>query len=316
VTVPQELLAKLPAAARGKACVCANCIRQSGAVGAHRTTDPGGREAILLRAGNGDEVLVARDGAQVLHYRRGGRDVLWTASRPEHRPAKPVRGGVPLVFPWFGDHPTDPSLPAHGFARAANWQWAAATATPSVSCVFAADATTLRLWPHRFAMRLDVTLDTALRLQWTVTNTDTQPWTAELALHSYYAVGEVTEARVHGLEGVAVTEHAAAPEANWDRAAPLRFRAETDRIFQDVPADLRLEATALGRRVDLTTAGAPSAIVWNPWPAKAARLPQMAGDDWRQFVCIETAAVRERAIRLAPGQSHRLELTIRASDCS
>lgn len=314
VTVPAALQDRVPAPARGTACLCPDCVRSSGARGAHRTRDPGGREAILLRTDRGDEALVAQDGAQVLHYRCRGRDVLWTASRPEHRPQKPVRGGVPLVFPWFGDHPTNRALPAHGFARASTWRLRAASAAPAASFTLDADAASLALWPHRFAMRLDVALDTALRLQWTITNTDTLAWSAEVALHTYFAVGDVAEAVVHGLQGVPHTEHAAAPEPAWDRTAPLRFRAETDRIFQGVPARLRLEAGALRRTIELETAGAPSAIVWNPWPAKTARLPQMAADDWRHFVCIESAAVRERALQLAPGQSHQLELVITARE--
>jgi len=28
-----------------------------------------------------------------------------------------IHGGVPVCFPWFGNHPTDATKPAHGFAR-------------------------------------------------------------------------------------------------------------------------------------------------------------------------------------------------------
>ena len=35
--------------------------------------------------------------------------------------AKPIRGGVPICFPWFGPHATDRSAPGHGFARLLDW---------------------------------------------------------------------------------------------------------------------------------------------------------------------------------------------------
>ena len=34
---------------------------------------------------------------------------------------KPIRGGVPICFPWFGPREGDPKSPAHGFARLTDW---------------------------------------------------------------------------------------------------------------------------------------------------------------------------------------------------
>ena len=280
--------------------------------GVVRSTDPGGREALRLRRG-ADDVLVSRLGAQVLSWHRGGRDVLWSASKAEYLPGKPVRGGIPLVFPWFGDHPTEPRLPAHGFVRNLPWRLAAATAAPSIELEVGDDAATRAMWPHAFRLRFVVRLGTALELALTIENCGATTFACEQALHTYFGIGDVHSATVYGLEGVACTEFAREPEAHWDRRAPLHFRAETDRVFQDVPARIELRAPALARTTTLTTGGARSAIAWNPWPNKTARLSQMAADDWRTFVCIESANVKERALTLAPGASHTLSLTIDAN---
>jgi len=279
--------------------------------GVTRTKDPGGRDALSLSSG-GTSVLVAMLGAQVLDFRAATGDVLWSATRAAYEPGKPVRGGVPLVFPWFGDHPTDPKLPAHGFARNLEWRLAHANNDPEVVLETTDDAGTRAMWPHAFRLRLSVSLasPTALRLVLTVENSGDREFSFEEALHTYFAVGDVATATVHGLEGVAFAEHAAAPEAKWDPRQPLAFRAETDRIFQGVPETLELRAPALSRRIALTTRDARSAIVWNPWPAKTARLSQMAPDDWKTFCCIENANVRENAVKLPPGAAHRMSLTI------
>ncbi len=280
--------------------------------GITRIQDPGGRDALRLEGASGT-VMVSLLGAQVLSFYRAGNDVLWSATKAEYAPGKPVRGGVPLVFPWFNEHATDSKLPAHGFVRNLVWRLASAKAGPEVVLAVSDDATTRAMWPHAFRLHFTVALSTTLRLALTVENTGTSAFPFEEALHTYFDVGDVHTASVHGLEGVVCREHAAAPEANWNPHEPLRFRAETDRIFQGVPDRLELRAPALRRTVTLTTANARSAIVWNPWPAKTARLSQMVADDWTRFCCIESANVRDHRISLAPGKEHTLSLTIASS---
>ncbi|MCA8953073.1 MAG: D-hexose-6-phosphate mutarotase [Planctomycetes bacterium] len=285
-----------------------------------RTTDPGGREAFLIRT-EAAEALVAPLGAQLLSWHVRGRDVLWTASRAEYGD-KPVRGGVPVVFPWFGTPRTGQDLPPHGFARNRPWRPVAAAATgtgagadPGIALELGDDETTRTLWPWSFHLRLAITLaGGALRLEFEIENRDTRAMPCEAAFHTYFAVGDVHTASVHGLENVPFTEHAAAPEPTWDPAAPLRFRAETDRVFRKVPSTLELRAPTLTRRILLSTEDLASAIVWNPWPAKTARLSQMAPDDWQRFVCVESGNVHEHAMVLAPGARRRLVLELRCED--
>jgi glucose-6-phosphate 1-epimerase len=273
--------------------------------------DPGGREALRLQ-GAGGTVLLAMLGAQVLSWQGPQGDVLWCGSKAEYAPGKPVRGGVPLVFPWFGDHPSDTKLPAHGFARTLAWRLLAARPGPEVVLAAADDESTRAMWPHAFSLQFAVGLADAarLRLSLTIGNPGSAAFRCEEALHTYFAVGDIHKASVHGLQGVPHGEHAAAPQGPWDVHAPLRFLAETDRIFQGTPASLELHAPAMRRVVTLDTEHADSAIVWNPWPAKTARLSGMAADDWQRFCCIESANVREHALTVAPGASHTLSLTL------
>ena len=274
--------------------------------------DPGGRRALQLESDDA-RVVIALTGAQVLSWLTPRGDVLWTASYPEFAPNKPVRGGIPLVFPWFGDHPDRRDLPAHGFARNLDWRCTAEGPGPVVVLSTNDDDATRAMWPHRFGLELTVALATELKLTLGIENRGDATFRCEHALHTYFAVGDVRQATVHGLEGLPCVEQATDGEGAWDHAAPLHFRAETDRIFQDTPDALTLRAPALDRTVRLTTVGAKSAIVWNPWIAKAARLSQLDPADWRRFCCIEAANVREHAIDVAPGQRHVLELRVACS---
>ncbi|MCA8968082.1 MAG: hypothetical protein KDC48_24585, partial [Planctomycetes bacterium] len=175
-----------------------------------------------------------------------------------------------------------------GFARERDWQVSALREGPAVRFELHADDASRAFFPHEFRAELDFALDgdgadAGLRISMHVHNEDAEEFVFEQALHTYFAVGDVGSAEVRGLEGVACVEHAALPEASWDRAAPLRFRAETDRVFQDTPPRIELLAPALQRRVRLDAEHAGSAIVWNPWIEKTKRLSQMALDDWQTF---------------------------------
>ncbi len=274
--------------------------------------DSGGRDALRLH-GKAGTVELSLLGAQVLSFHTEAGDVLFTGSTAEHAPGKPVRGGIPLVFPWFGDHPTDKKLPAHGFARTQTWRVVGTAPGPEVTLETTDDATTRALWPHAYRLQFTVSVATTFSLRLRIENRGQAAFRCEEALHTYFAVGDVHSAAVHGLEGVPHTETAVAPEGAWDHGAPLRFRAETDRVFHGTPDTIELRAPALRRVVTLASRNARTAIVWTPWPTKAARLSGLGADDWQRFCCIETGNARQHALELAPGQSHTLELQLRAT---
>src|SRR5262249_52656925 len=52
---------------------------------------------------------------------RGKRPVLFLSSQSLFAPGKAIRGGVPIIFPWFGARADGSPGPAHGFARASDW---------------------------------------------------------------------------------------------------------------------------------------------------------------------------------------------------
>jgi glucose-6-phosphate 1-epimerase len=80
---------------------------------------------------------------------------------------------------------------------------------------------------------------------------------------------------------------------------PLGFGSEVDAVLSPPGPRVTLVDPGLGRRLEVDRDGADQVVVWNPGPTQ--RLADVPADGWRSFVCVETAAVRERALTLPPG---------------
>src|SRR6266852_8057527 len=77
------------------------------------------RAAVTTRAAEGHVYLY---GAQVTHHRPAGQEpLLFLSPQSRFEAGKAIRGGVPIVFPWFGARAGDPTAPDHGVARISAW---------------------------------------------------------------------------------------------------------------------------------------------------------------------------------------------------
>ncbi|HVY38257.1 MAG TPA: D-hexose-6-phosphate mutarotase [Polyangia bacterium] len=262
--------------------------------------------------------LVAVQGAQVLSFvPRGGRDWLWVSERARWARGAAVRGGIPVCFPWFGPHPTQPGFPAHGFARTTAWRFSAGRETDgagaAIELTLTGDEATSKLFPHRFEARLTITVGAELSLAFEVANTGTDPFSFEAALHTYFGVSDVADVSVEGLAGCDFVDKVAGGAVRKEGAAPLRIAGEVDRVY-DSPGPVTLRDPGGGRALRIETAGAPSTVVWNPAPAKTATLGDLTADAWRRFVCVESGAIGAGRVRLAPAARHGLVVRYTALD--
>ena len=250
-----------------------------------------GLPATELQLPCGDHLVVAQHGAHVLSWRAQGRERLYLSPRSAMDGQAAIRGGIPVCFPQFNQRGT---LPKHGFAR--NLPWAVhAPHLDSEQAHLAMSlndsAATRRWWDQAFEARLLIELTPgALQIELVVRNTDTQPLAFSGALHTYFAVSDVAQARLTGLGGRAewdsVTDHHAsgAPE--------LRFAGEFDRVYSAAPEGCVLhdgaQSLAIGQDMDWT-----HTVVWNPGAEKCATLADMPTDGWQHMLCVEAAQVYE-----------------------
>lgn len=259
------------------------------------------------------DALVSAQGAQLLAFQARGKDpLLWLSAQATYTPGKAIRGGIPLCFPWFGPHPTNPAKPAHGFARQREWTLAAAATTGDgieLDFQLCADAATRALWPHDFLATLRMSLGSTLSLQLSVTNTGRDNCHLSFAFHSYFPLTDCREARVEGLEGSAFINQLRPGPDREHQDGPLRFDGETDRIYLHTAGRCRLVDEVRGRVLGISAPDCRSVIAWNPGAAKTARLGDMAPDAWRGMACVETGNIGDDAITLSAGAARAFTLS-------
>ena len=270
------------------------------------------RLTIQTARGSGEVYL---HGAHVTAWRPAGADpVIWVSADSQFHPEKPIRGGIPICFPWFAAHATEASAPMHGFARLSGWTLGSVEDRDGevhVSFTLTDDDRSRRsAWPHPFTATYRVTFGARLGLTLDVANPGTDRLTFEAALHTYFGVGDIRTVGVTGLAGTEYLDKVDGFARKRQDDAPIRFSGETDRVYLETESTCIIHDPRLQRQIAIAKTGSRSTIVWNPWSDKARAMPDFGDDEWPSMLCIETANVREAAIPLEPGSHHTMTAVI------
>jgi D-hexose-6-phosphate mutarotase len=258
-------------------------------------------------------------GAHVTHYHPHAQaPLLFMSHKSAFAAGKPIRGGVPICFPWFGPKKDDASAPAHGFARLKEWSVESSAKADDGSAQLvlslSSDDATRKAWPLDFRCRLTVVVGPELRMALEVQNTGSQAFTFEEALHSYFSVVDIRQVRVEGLEATEYLDKAGGQTVTRRNqgAQPITFTGETDRVYLSTKATCVAHDVAGARNISVAKSGSDATVVWNPWIAKAKAMADFGDDEWPNMLCIETANVAELAVNLDAGKSHTMSAVIRS----
>jgi glucose-6-phosphate 1-epimerase len=275
--------------------------------GVTRFSGDGGLMATRVETPRGSAVIYDYGAHVAEYYDANGKPVLWLSKYSDFQPGLPIRGGIPICFPWFGPS-ADPKLPGHGFVRINEWQLVSTTAADDgaikLTYQFPAIGPGQEFeWPTPLDVTHEVTVGATLRASLTVKNVGDSAGTFEAALHSYFTVGHVADVTIEGLEGIEFIDKVN-PGSGVDDSA-LQLTDRTDRVYLSNPGVIVIDDPDLGRRVKVESHGANNAVVWNPWGELAATVADIK-DGWPTMVCVEAASVMDGAIKLSPGQAHTL----------
>jgi D-hexose-6-phosphate mutarotase len=253
------------------------------------------------------EAEICLYGGQVVSFTPVGEaPVIWLSPDAVYREGKAIRGGIPICWPWFSAHPSDPEKPSHGTARISEWELRGAE-------LLDGGALQLRLsLPGEHGCELALSVSRNLSLALETTNRSDGPLMLSAALHSYFQVGDIADVRLEGLSGVAYLDDVDASVSKVQDGR-LVIHEEVDRRYLGTTKDVLIHDSSLGRTVSVSKTGSASTVVWNPWSGRAAELGDMPDDGYQTMVCVEAANVGPDEIALAPGESQVLGTTISVS---
>ena len=256
-------------------------------------------------------------GAHVTNFRKKDEPpLLFMSQCSRFLEGQPIRGGVPLVFPWFGMRE---GLGMHGFARVKNWDLKEVVPSPdgSVSVRFRLpDCPEASAFPP-FTADYIVTVEQSLTLKLVVANqSPDEPITFENCFHTYFEVGDVTAVSITGLKGRAYLDKVASFARKTETSDAIRIAAEVDRVYLDTTDTVEILDPRLSRKIRVEKQGSRSTVVWNPWIAKAQQMPDFGNDEYQRMVCVESGNVSSNQITLSPGQTSTLTVTLSSEPLS
>jgi glucose-6-phosphate 1-epimerase len=270
------------------------------------------KAAISLDGVTGELYL---QGAQATAWRLPGeRPILFTSPNSAFAPGRAIRGGIPIIFPWFGPSRHAPTAPQHGFARTATWHLdeVKTEGSGSLSLILGLDDGDVGspFWPERFRAIYTVTFAQTLSLRLALQNRATQPIMFEEALHSYFAISDIAEIAISGLAGATYIDKTDAGRRKLQNADLVTITAEADRVYLDTPRQCAIEDRGWRRRILIEKDGAASSVVWSPWAEKAAAMADLGDPAWRGMVCVETGNIADNEVWLAADAEHQMSTAI------
>ncbi|MGK0338313.1 MAG: glucose-6-phosphate 1-epimerase [Candidatus Azotimanducaceae bacterium] len=284
---------------------------------------------------------ISLHGGHILSFKpkSDNRERLWVSQVAVLDGTKPIRGGIPICWPWFGAHPSkaEPSKadlskadlskadlskdrPAHGYVRTQQWHL--------IDCVDSDIGTVITLKPESAVnpgfdvegeddvdLQLMVSIGHKLEVQLTTKNTGAKAFKFGGALHSYFNVEDIRQTQLHGLSGdyldktLSFSKRDSSNRDSSDKISfPIttpenyRFQKETDNIHLTLEKHFTVRTASFS--IDVESQGHDSIVVWNPWIEKSIAMADMQDGGYQSMLCVEAAITQ--GVILAPNEQHTL----------
>lgn len=270
-----------------------------------------GMKRVVLKHGQA-EAHIYLHGGHVTYWRtHSGVEALYLSPKAIFSKDKALRGGVPVCWPQFSDF--GPLKTSHGFARTADWEFAEAVASMDDGCTAVLQLVRKddpHFMNHSYTVTMEITIaKESLEMTLGVRNdgSTSLPFTA--ALHSYFAVRDISNVRLGGVLDELDYADNLQQRAIQPRKNIHSIDQEIDRIYYGTagnPVVINDEDAASGTRVSIqvTATNFPDTVLWNPWVEKTLKMGDMPEDGYKRFVCVESACIKD-IVEVSPGQTYK-----------
>lgn len=239
-------------------------------------------------------------GAQAYSWKVAGTEQLFLSTWADHSAQAPLRGGIPICFPWFGGA----AQPFHGFARNNYWELVDKTAA-TATFQFTFNPTEYPVVPQfiqagRITQTFTLKAD-SLSIDASITNLSETPAPVELGLHTYFKA-PATEAKLTGLTGSFDDYASGSPEPSFAVTELQSLPIPVNRVYHSSPM-------VTLNHLQIVPQGYTHTVVWNP--GENPGMADMPDTQALEFVCIEQL-YRNPEHTLVPGESLTLAVTFNA----
>lgn len=251
-------------------------------------------------------VKILKYGATVISWKVKGKEQLFLSEGAKTDGSKPVRGGIPLVFPVFGkceQKPEFAKLPQHGFARNSTWDFLGLVDEHTAQFALSEEDANPEIYSkwgsgdNKFCLFFNVKLDEkTLTTSIEVENCNTEkPFEFNWLFHTYLRTPDIEDTLVSNLTNEVCYDQLL--KQHYEEKSPaLQFHQEIDRIYKSIPKDRKIQVLYLGKAIHtiVRDENLPDVVVWNPWIEKADTMSDFQPKDaYKQMVCIEAGKVAE-----------------------
>jgi glucose-6-phosphate 1-epimerase len=247
-------------------------------------------------------------GAHVTGFQKNGEPpLLFMSAKSWFMPGKPIRGGVPICFPWFGSRDGDA---AHGFARIMEWELTKTSAALDgpVTLHFCLPEIPERAAWKNLRTEFVVTVSDKVTMELITTNDSTATMEIENCLHAYFRVGDIGGVTIRGLKGAWFLDKTDNGAEKLETHDALPIVAETNRIYRDTPGAIEIVDAKFRRTIRVEKSGSKDTVVWNPWTTQL--MPDFDPTEHKHMVCVESGNVGRNKIALAPGKTSALKVVL------
>lgn len=260
-----------------------------------------------------NEVTILNYGATVISWKLKGKEQLWLSEAAKLDGSKPVRGGIPLVFPIFGKSKTEDALgklPQHGLARNSTWEFLGQTKSNPPTVQFGlnpeiANPELTKLWPSDFSLVLTVELGSeSLKTAIEVNNpSKTEELKFNWLFHTYLKIEDIEDTFVSNLVGMKLYDQLL-QETYVDKHPVVTFHEEKDLVYKNIDDERVIQVVRRGEPVHTVKRhNLPDTVVWNPWIEKSKSMADFEPKNgYEKMLCVEPGHVHD-LITLGPGES-------------
>ncbi|QLB13173.1 glucose-6-phosphate 1-epimerase [Bisgaardia hudsonensis] len=205
------------------------------------------------------------------------KDVLWLSEIEPFTLGNPIRGGVPLCYPWFGGKQN----PAHGYARNTLWKLTDyQIETQKVQLEFC-------LFSENHLIEAKINMEFYEDCKLTFTHYGQDP--AEIALHSYFNIADIENIEVSGLPtscfNSLIQQQETVPSTR-------KIAENVDCIYKIATLEThQINDAILNRCIEITHKNATETVLWNPWHKETS---SMNKESYKTMVCVETARISQK----------------------